>query len=194
MHDATACLVLQLPEPRGGGSLTATKHVWKRLIAAPTAAGLFARGVRSDSEAIDMLQHFRDTYGRIDVRDADPELVAYIADCENWATNMISVCERDQQRQRSAGDIELFAGLVGATLEKNSHGDRDEESLERGMQKGSQIGHDLANAADAAASSQINADGVTLMKRGQTLTQFQDALAMRLEMTYHVFFPPKPTQ
>lgn len=190
LNDAMACAVLQPPEPTRSGSVNATKLAWKKLISAPRAADLFRVGVRSNREAIAALEQFRAGYERLDCRGADPELTAYVAEWKSWATDMITLCQRDQHQQQSASDVETFAGLLGATFEKNERGDRDGESLERGMAEGSAVGRNIAEVAGASARAQINAKGKALGERARRLADYQDVLALRLEMSYHVFLPP----
>jgi TPR repeat protein len=190
MKDPMACAALAAPDPVGGGNLTATRRAWKKMVDAPSVADIVREDVQGDELLIKRLTEFRRNYEKIDCREADPELRAYIKTWMQLATAMIRVCEKNVSSQRDADNIETFAGLLGALFEKNEQGERDDISLERGMSNGTDFGKSVAAILSGSASQEAFRGGRSLGGFARQLTDYQDALAIRLESIHHVFFPP----
>jgi TPR repeat protein len=189
LREATACEVVAAAMPVDTASAAASRRAWKRVIAAPAPDSLFANA-RSYDEVIRRIDQLHGTYARIDLDGVHPELAQYVEAWKTWSAGLRALCERQRRQEQTANDVEVFSGLVGAWLEKNDRGDRDEESLDRGMAKGSEAGRSLAGALGAAANRQLAADGEALGRRARQLVDYQDALAIRMEMVYRVGFPP----
>jgi len=191
MKDAMACNVVQSPFPRvpsAEGSALPSKRAWKLVIAAPSPADIFA--ARNSGEMIDRLTRMRRAYDAVDIRNVHPELGAYVEAWKVWASKTITLCENDQRQQRNAADIEAFSGLMGAWLEKNESGERDEATLDRGMTKGQEVGRDIAGLIGSIANEQAATDGKALGLQARQLADYQDSLAIRLEIIYAIWFPP----
>ena len=158
------------------------------MIAAPSVQTLL--NVPTNDELIQRLTRVRDAYASVDCRGADPELCEYVEAWKTVATRMIDVCERDERSKRTAANIETLGGMLGALFEKSESGERHEDTLDRGMEKGSRKGKMIAEIMGLTGDKRAEDDAHALGRQARQLTDYQDALALRLESVYHVFLPP----
>lgn len=185
LGEQTACQAL-LPTKATPGDVVRTARAWKRAMAAGHPDDVF--GARSNAEWATRLKKFHGSYEKIDRTGADIELSRYIGEWERWSTDLTALLERDVRRQNEANSIEVFGGLVGAMREKNEQGDRDEESLDRGMSQGSQYGRMVADMLNASEIERSKREGRQLAQDARELLDARDVLRLRLELRYGVPF------
>lgn len=169
---------------------TRTARAWKRAMAAGHPKEVVSGRTYTDAQT--RAKKFHVFYADIDRGRVDPELSHYIAQWMRWSKDIETLATEDIRRESSANSIETFSGLVGAMVEKNEEGDRDAESLERGMEKGSRYGRNLANAMNQGENARSIKEWKQLGTLARELTDVRETLRLRLELRYGVpLAPPK---